>query len=146
MPRFFTLKQAEALLRDVESAIREAVELKAEFQSAENEMQASTQRIMVMGGTFVDRDRVALQKSRRNSSATKLKESIEQIHSFGCLIKDLDMGLVDFPTQYRGEEVYLCWKLGEDSIQFWHGLTEGFQGRKRIDQDFLHNHKGDLPN
>jgi hypothetical protein len=146
MPRYFTLTQAQALLPNVETVIREAVVLRAEFQLAEGELQASTQKIMMMGGSLVDRDRLSRQKSRRDSSATKLKEAIEQIHSLGCLIKDLDIGLVDFPTQYRGEEVYLCWKLGEDRIQFWHGVTEGFQGRKKIDHDFLHNHKGDLPN
>ena len=57
---------------------------------------------------------------------------MEQVQSFGCLIKDLDVGLIDFPTLYRGEEVYLCWKLGEDGIEFWHGVSEGFRGRKKI--------------
>jgi hypothetical protein len=61
----------------------------------------------------------------------------------GVLVKDLDTGLVDFPTLFRGVEVYLCWKLGENGIEFWHGVEEGFRGRKSIDQDFLDHHEGD---
>jgi hypothetical protein len=55
-------------------------------------------------------------------------------------VKDLDIGLVDFPTVFRGVEVCLCWKLGEPRIGYWHGAEEGFRGRKPIDQDFLAHH------
>jgi hypothetical protein len=58
-------------------------------------------------------------------------------------VKDLDIGLVDFPTTFNGVEVYLCWKLGEPGIEFWHGVEEGFRGRKPIDREFLENHRGD---
>jgi hypothetical protein len=58
-------------------------------------------------------------------------------------VKDLDTGLVDFPTMYRGVEVCLCWKLGEGAIGYWHGVDEGFRGRKPIDQDFRDQHRGD---
>ena len=64
-------------------------------------------------------------------------------HETGCLVKDLDKGLVDFPTLFRGEEVYLCWKMDEPAIQFWHSVEEGFSGRKQIDQEFRDNHRGD---
>jgi len=59
---------------------------------------------------------------------------IEQVQEFGCVIKDLDMGLIDFPTLLRGVEVYLCWKLGEPTIAHWHGTSEGFASRKPIDE------------
>jgi hypothetical protein len=58
-------------------------------------------------------------------------------------VKDLDTGLVDFPTLFRGQEVYLCWKLGEASIEFWHSVDEGFRGRKAIDRDFRDHLAGD---
>jgi len=51
--------------------------------------------------------------------------------------------LIDFPTLLRGEEVYLCWRVGEEGIQFWHRVEEGYRGRKRIDADFLIHHRGD---
>jgi len=99
---------------------------------------------MMSGGASVDRAQVLQAKNQRDAIVPRLKEAIEKIHDLGCLVKDLDIGLIDFPTLLRGEEVYLCWKLGEPGIQFWHGVEEGFRGRKRIDQDFLDNHKGEL--
>ena len=146
MAKFFTLQQAEQLLPKVESAIRDAISLRSEYEDAEGELQRSSQRIMMLGGVLVDRDQFSLLKNRRDSAAKRLKESIDTIHSYGCLIKDLDMGLIDFPTLYRGGEVYLCWKLGETEIHFWHGIDEGFRGRKEIDRDFLDNHKGESAN
>ena len=146
MPRFFTLIEAESLLRDVEATLRRALELKAEYQEAESGLQNYMQRINTMGGTMVDRERFTGQKNRRQESAQKLNDAIEKVHSYGCQIKDLDIGLLDFPTLYHGEEVCLCWKLGENGIDYWHGVTEGFRGRKKIDQEFLEHHQGDLAN
>jgi hypothetical protein len=85
-------------------------------------------------------------KNRRESSALRLKDVLEKIQEFGCLVKDLDIGLIDFPTLLNGEEVYLCWKLGESGIQFWHGVQEGFRGRKAIDHEFIAQHQGERPN
>ena len=144
MPRFFTLEQARRLIPDVDAAIRDAVFLMSEFQQAESELLNARRQIVMMGGTLVDRDRLIAQKSRGETSAVKLNEAVEKIHSFGCQVKDLDLGLIDFPSLYRGKEVCLCWKLGETGIDYWHGVSEGFQGRKKIDQEFLDNHKGDL--
>src|SRR5712692_3971936 len=141
MPRFFTLPQAEQLLPEVESAIREAIHLKSEYEQVEVELQNASQRIMMLGGAQVDRGQHLAQKSRRDTTAQHLKDAIEKIHGFGCMVKDLDIGLIDFPTLFRGQEVYLCWKLGEDGIKFWHGVDEGFRGRKPIDQDFLDRHQ-----
>jgi hypothetical protein len=146
MPRFFTLQQAEQLLPEVESAIRDAISFKSEYQQAEAEWQDFTGRVTMLGGVLVDHSKVRAQKERRESSALHLKEVLERIHEFGCVVKDLDIGLIDFPTQFHGEEVYLCWKLGESGIQFWHGVHEGFRGRKAIDQEFLQHHRGELPN
>jgi hypothetical protein len=101
---------------------------------------------MVLGGVLVDHSQILEQKNRRESTALHLKEALERVQENGCLVKDLDLGLVDFPTRYHGEEVYLCWKLGEKRIQFWHGVQEGFRGRKPIDQEFLDHHQGELPN
>ena len=134
------------MLPEVESAIREAIALKAEYQQAETDFQQFQRHIMLQGGVVVDHSKLLEQKDRRESSARELKGAIEKIHEYGCLVKDLDVGLIDFPTLFNGQEVYLCWKLGESGIQFWHGVEEGFRGRKPIDQEFLEHHHGDLPN
>jgi len=58
---------------------------------------------------------------------------IEKLEELGVVLKDLDLGLLDFPSVRQGEEVLLCWQVGEDSVTTWHGLEEGFAGRKPID-------------
>ena len=146
MARFFTLEQAQNLLPQLEPAIRDAIALKLKYQDAESDCQQFQRRIMLQGGVLVDRSKLLDGKQRRESSARQLKEAIDGIHEYGCLVKDLDTGLIDFPTLFNGQEVYLCWKLGESGIRFWHGVEEGFRGRKPIDQEFLEHHQGDLPN
>jgi hypothetical protein len=143
MPRRFTLAEAESVLPEIERLIRAAVSQKANYQEAEEELQEFSRRIMMAGGIAVDREKVLAIRSRRDCAAAALKEAIEAIQGAGCLVKDLDIGLVDFPTLFRGEEVYLCWRMGEPGITYWHSVNEGFQGRKNIDQDFLQNHRGD---
>ncbi len=146
MPRFFTLAQAEKLLPQVESAIREATARKSEYDLAEAECQSFSQRLSVSGGMHVDRSRLREQNNRRESAALRVQDSIERVHELGCVVKDLDIGLIDFPALFNGQEVCLCWRLGESGIQFWHGVQEGFAGRKAIDLEFLEHHQGELPN
>ena len=146
MPRFFNIQQAEGLLPEVESSIRDAIALKAEYHEAEEAWQNLSRKVMLMGGVQLDHSHLAEQKKHREALLQQLRDAIEKIQEFGCLIKDLDIGLVDFPTLFRGEEVYLCWKLGESGIAFWHGVSEGFRGRKAIDREFLDNHQGERPN
>jgi hypothetical protein len=146
VPRLFTFQQAVELLPQVELAIRDAMAFKCEYQQAEAAWQGFQRRVMMQGGVLVDRQQLTEQKNHRESSVAHLKEALEKIQEYGCLVKDLDVGLVDFPTLFRGEEVYLCWKLGETGIQFWHGVHEGFRGRKPIDREFLDHHQGERPN
>ena len=144
MPRYFTLDQAHDVLPGVERLIRQALALKSDYASAETELQQINRNIMMAGGSAVNRDHVMGLKTRKDSSLELLNSTLEEIQHRGCLVKDLDVGLLDFPTLYGDQEVYLCWRLGEDRIEWWHGIEEGFRGRKRIDQDFLAQHRGDL--
>ena len=143
MPRYFTLAEARAALPVVGRSIREAVQAKAHYTEAEKAIQNLVQRILMMGGINVDTVAAEAWKAQYDSNAQTLKNSMERIEDLGVLVKDLDIGLVDFPTLFRGVEVYLCWKLDERKIEFWHGTDEGFRGRKAIDQDFRDNHRGD---
>ncbi|MBZ5592619.1 MAG: DUF2203 domain-containing protein [Acidobacteriia bacterium] len=146
MARRFTLQEAEKLLPEIEKDLREAISLKSEFEAAERELQSIGQRVMMLGGVLINREEVHGHRERRDSSAAGLKAAIERIQASGCIIKDLDIGLVDFTTLFRGEEVYLCWKLGEQGIRFWHGTQEGFAGRRPIDEEFRALHRGDAAN
>lgn len=143
MAKRFTLTEAQLLIPKVDALLREAVAVKQEYVDVESEVQAINQRVTMMGGMMIDRDHAIDIKNRRQELAARLRETIEKVQEVGCLIKDLDIGLIDFPTIFRGTEVYLCWKLGESEIAFWHGVDEGFRGRKPIDQDFLENHHGE---
>jgi hypothetical protein len=143
MPRFFTLNEAEALLPAVREEIRKAIHLKRENEKAEEEMNAFLHKLNVAGGMIPDRQSFLGHRARRDATAMRLNEIITEIHEMGVQVKDLDVGLIDFPTLLRGEEVLLCWKLGEGSIEYWHGTSEGFRGRKKIDRDFIDNHRGD---
>jgi len=143
MPKRFTLAEAQSLLPAVDRLLRQVLDSKTAYEDAERTIQELNEHVMVMGGVVVDRRRALDNKARRDTAAAKLREAIEGVQETGCLIKDLDIGLVDFPTLFRGVEVYLCWKLGEAGIEFWHGVDEGFRGRKPIDQDFLDHHRGE---
>jgi hypothetical protein len=142
MSRRFTLREAEELLPSIDRLIRSAVAQKSEYQDAEEELQSISRRVMVSGGMMLDRDAVGLVRQRLNHAAESLKQLLSQIQETGCMVKDLDIGLIDFPTLFRGREVYLCWRMGETGIRYWHG-EEGFRGRKEIDRDFLDNHSAD---
>ncbi len=65
----------------------------------------------------------------------EIARCVNAIHGRGAIVKDIDEGLVDFPAVRAGEEILLCWRLGEDAITHWHGLEEGFAGRKRLDPE-----------
>ena len=143
MSRYFTLDQARQQLSAAGRLLRQAIALKKEHGHAELEIDEIDRRIATMGGMMLDRRKYAGLRARVDATGLRLKETFDEMAEIGFQIKDLDIGLIDFPTLYRGEEVCLCWKLGEEDIEFWHGLTEGFRGRKRIDEEFLAQHRGD---
>jgi hypothetical protein len=143
MSKRFTLWEAERMLPQIRDWMREAVGMKSQYDEAERAVQSLAMRITMMGGIVVNRERAAEDIARRDTAEQRLRAVLENFEQSGVLVKDLDKGLVDFPTLFRGEEVYLCWKLDEASIQFWHATHEGFAGRKAIDQDFLDHHEGE---
>lgn len=143
MPRFFSLPQAEGLLPEVERLVRSLVQAKQDYDSGEAELDALKQRITLLGGVLLSREQVLGSRTRKDSAARTLKSVVEKITELGIQIKDPDTGLIDFPTLYRDREVYLCWRLGETAIGFWHNVEDGFRGRQAIDRDFLENHRGD---
>ncbi len=143
MPHYFTLDQARQLLTAADRLLRQTIALKQEHEHARDQIDDINRKVSMMGGMYVDRENYASLRGKVDSTATRLKEIFSEIEQVGFEVKDLDIGLIDFPTLYRGEEVCLCWKLGEADIEFWHGTTEGFRGRKPIDQEFLDQHRGD---
>jgi hypothetical protein len=142
MPRYFTLQGAQDLLAEVRRLVQEAVDARGSLVEVDGALQSAASRVQMMGGVRLDPARMAALVRERERATRVIQENVEAIHDHGVQVKDLDTGLVDFPTLYRGEEVLLCWRLGEAGISHWHGLNEGFRGRKAIDRDFLDNHRG----
>jgi hypothetical protein len=141
--RYFTLEEAERLLPEIERFLRDALFHKAEYQKAHEELERMTQRVRMSGGSRLNPNSVLALRGRRDTSVAALKNALDEIEQAGVLVKDLDIGLLDFMTHYRDRDVCLCWKLGEDGIRFWHGEHEGFRGRKPIDEEFRKNHRGE---
>ncbi|HUQ49856.1 MAG TPA: DUF2203 domain-containing protein [Terriglobales bacterium] len=129
----FTLKEANMLLPVLDSLIKRAVEGKELVEQLEKEFQDLHHKIFLAGGTLVNITEVSLRKATRDKAVQSIKDSIAEIHATGVQVKDLDKGLLDFPAEVEGEIVLLCWKIGEGhNIQHWHGVEEGFAGRKPI--------------
>ena len=142
MSRYFSHEQATRLLPEVERLLRLAVHARTVYEEADQAIVTLQQRVQSMGGIVVDISKARLLQESREEGAKHLREAIESITELGVQVKDLDIGLVDFPTTYHGQEVLLCWRLGEPRIGHWHGLEEGVRGRKPIDPEFLQNHGG----
>ena len=145
MSRYFTIAEAERLLPTVDRALRDAIFQHSEYQSADGQLNQAVEKIRMAGGSRVNPGPLLAHRARRDMNAKALKDTLDRIEGMGVLIKDLDTGLIDFLTLYHGREVCLCWRLGEDRITTWHGIDEGFRGRKPIDSEFVANHEGEEP-
>jgi hypothetical protein len=132
--RTFVLEEAHSLLPVLESLLRTAIAGKKVMEEVAAEMQTLQERIFLNGGTFVDVVAVARRKAERGKAEQRAKDALAEIDSIGVQVKDIDIGLLDFPCQVDGRIILLCWKLGEKSITHWHGTDEGFAGRKPIDE------------
>ncbi len=126
--------------------LEQAVHVRAELSAVTEWLEELARRVSERGGLLMDRQEFLGRRARQEALRARLRELVGEIQSFGCQVKDLESGLLDFPTLYNGSEVLLCWKLGEPGIEYWHATGEGFRGRRAIDQNFLQNHRGDPPN
>jgi hypothetical protein len=137
----FTLDEAHTLLPVLESLLRTAIAGKKLMGEVEAEMQALTHRIFLNGGTHIDVVAVARRKAERAKAEQRAKDALAEIDSIGVQVKDIDIGLLDFPCEVDGSVVLLCWKMGENSITHWHSTEEGFAGRKPIDERIARSRK-----
>ena len=133
--KIFSLTEAERTRREVEPILIEAVEVRRKAEELDEKLGAISNRILIMGGLTIDYDSVARIRFNHNRMIAQIKEALDKIQATGCVVKDLSKGLLDFPAILKNEEVYLCWRLGEDRIRFYHRQDEGFAGRKPIDPD-----------
>ena len=131
--RTFTLDEAHELLPVLESLLRQAIDGKKQIEEIDKELKDVAHRVFLTGGMLLPLARLARRKAEREKAAQQVKDAVSEINSTGVQVKDLDIGLLDFPCVVDSHTVLLCWKLGEKKITHWHGVQEGYAGRKPID-------------
>lgn len=139
--RTFTLDEAHLLLPVLESLLKQAIESKQLVERIDKEFQDLNHKIFLAGGTLINIAKVATRKAERERAVQKIKDTLNEIDATGVQVKDLDIGLLDFPCLVDDGMILLCWKLGEEKITHWHSLEEGFKGRKPIDEQILRQQK-----
>lgn len=130
-PRYFTVEQANAALDDLRPVVEQMVEHRRRFLVAQDRRGDLTEQAGSNGGDLTPTDFGEVEEELELQAAA-LARCIEQLQAAGALVKDLDRGLLDFPALLDGEEILLCWHLGEDEIEFFHGPDAGFAGRKPL--------------
>jgi hypothetical protein len=131
--KYFSLTEAERLRSQLEPLLIEAMESRRKINDVDEELNELADRIRHSGGMAVSYEKASKARIERNRLNDAIQTVLDQIQETGCVVKDLDVGLLDFPARIDDEDVYLCWKLGEDRIRFYHRQDEGFSGRKPID-------------
>ena len=132
--RHFTLEEANTLLEQVRPIAELLVAHRRAFTVAAARRARLSARISGNGGDFDPQEPRDLDEQLERE-AQAVVSAVEKLEALGVLVKDLDRGLVDFPALRDGEEVLLCWQLGEEEIAYWHGVEEGFAGRKPLPFD-----------
>lgn len=120
MRRYLSYEEATSQLPKVRQAVVELQALRAELRAARAALDRAPSEELQRRAEEILRD---------------MSEAVRRIEAAGGELKDLDLGLVDFLTLRAGEPVYYCWRLGEPEIRYWHGLEEGFAGRKPIEPE-----------
>ncbi|MFZ0479598.1 MAG: DUF2203 domain-containing protein [Terriglobales bacterium] len=130
----FFLDEAQMLLPVLESLLKQAIQGKKLIEDVDSELQSIAQRVFLNGGMRLNVVHLAQRRAEREKAIHRVKDALGEIDATGVQVKDIDIGLLDFPCKVEGEIVLLCWKLGESKITHWHGTHEGFAGRKAIDE------------
>lgn len=130
--RFFTPDEANSALEDVRPAAERLVAVRARMRELEREQASLVNAIGGNGGGYAASDLNAAQSELRGL-AEAARACLQRLEELGVVVKDLDSGLLDFPALRGGEEVELCWRVGEAAVANWHRIGEGYVGRKPVD-------------
>jgi hypothetical protein len=132
----FTLEEAQSLLPVLDSLLNRAIDGKRAAEEIESALSELARRIYVSGGLRVNVADVATQRAEMEAHLERVRESLAEIDSIGVQVKDVETGLLDFPCRVEDQVVLLCWKRGEPTIEHWHTVEAGFQGRQPLDERF----------
>lgn len=126
--KYFTLEEANQCLPYVKDEISFLKDLKRQFYKTYQERETAKKKQATQ-----ENDELFTLECRLEFMEIEAQMRIKQLASKGIQVKDIDVGLVDFPAMMNGEEVLLCWREGESTVHHYHGLHDGFSGRKKID-------------
>jgi hypothetical protein len=131
--RFFTEEEANAALEVVRPLVERLADARKRLVHVAGRLEEVEGRVSGNGGGL-DPERVRDLQDRAAEAANDIAGLVSELENAGVQVKDLDQGLIDFPALHpgRGEIVLLCWRLGEDAVTYWHGVEEGFAGRKPL--------------
>jgi len=132
----FTLDEAQSLLPVLEALLKRAIEGKQAAEEVESTLSELARRIYLAGGMYVDVAKVSKVRAEMETHLQRVRESVAEIDSIGVQVKDLEAGLLDFPCRLDDQVVLLCWRMGEPTIEHWHTVEQGFQGRQPLDERF----------
>jgi hypothetical protein len=131
--RLFTLEEAQALL---DSELRALAERMVEVRARGRDLEGRWRRLVIAvgsnGGNF-EKPEVRKLRAELRRAADDLAAALDVFAGHGVQVKDPDTGLIDFPAEIDGEPALLCWRVGEERIEFWHTLDGGFAGRRPIE-------------
>src|SRR5579859_7660247 len=130
MARYFTREEAEALLPAISIVLHKIQEERKVLLQSEEELDAL--RLQAAGNGYHLHERMMKLQRELALHAQTLRKLADELVSFGCELKDPDRGLIDFLSLRDGREIYLCWYLGEERINYWHYLHTGFAGRQPL--------------
>jgi hypothetical protein len=130
MAHYFTREEAEALLPQISVVLLDIqIERKSILQTQE---ELDALRLQAAGNGYHLHERMMNLQRELSHQAQTLRNLLDELAEFGCVLKDPERGLIDFLSLRNGREIYLCWYLGEEGINFWHYLDTGFAGRQPL--------------
>jgi hypothetical protein len=135
--RYFTVRAIEALIPRLESLMGRVMDVHAEATRLRGALEAAQREVVLAGGMRLRPEWWRGRRARIDKATREMRAGLAEILATGGVPKDLELGLVDFLGLVGGREVNLCWRYGEKHIRFWHGLDEGFGGRKAIPENEL---------
>ena len=130
MAHYFTREEAEVLLPQITVVLLQIQEYRQSMRQSEEELGALHSQAMGNGHHL--HGRIAKIQKELAQQLAALEALVEELNAFGCVLKDPSIGLIDFLSLRNGREIYLCWHLGEERINYWHYLDAGFAGRQPL--------------
>ena len=133
----FTAEQATKLALELAPRLEQLIELRAELRRSETRLEVLKLTLAGASPGNPDAEEARNLAARREEIAARIREGLEAIHARGPVVKDLDVGLLDFYSLAGDRLVFLCWKLGEAEVANWHPLEGGFSTRRPLDRSPL---------